>query len=536
VYALIARLYLIVQVPVALSRSDIQRYDPALKEGAVKRALDRLIGAGWLAEEPGHKRRYVPTWGRSRAGVARPWRIGPRLGCPTHIFTTRLDKAILDTYMGKLTPHSRLPASIERYLSAPLLGLRDVGAYVLTTTGQPLAATAALYRWQLVCDGQPQPIPATEQALALASQRQQVDDGAAQLLPAGWARLGVPVGQGTHPAQPSPYAQPLFFAPKALIGDLIPRLIDDSIGCSSSHEVSCTPLEGKKTGLMIDTTTMPGNLGIYREISEPPPAQQLQIQRGGGSDSSKEKRTNGSAHVPDTASAKLLLAINAHPTSIAELAELPADLVMQAIAYAKVAPGIESIPGWVVDALRRHRDERWPIPQIRSKHYDERINAQEVLSGAYGDLFRLGSDLADLDDFAPDRERVQPDVQIDIQEQGSGYVQPGALPDPVSSASGPGKQPPAPNNPQPQLDLNRSAEDLTRLVREDLVMRCERSQHKIIRRLQVQVIDDRTVVRCASPADRIVVMSTLMGVLRWVIADLGLPADIRVTDGAGSDY
>jgi hypothetical protein len=538
-YALIARLYLIVQAPVPLSRNDIQQYDPALKEGTVKRAIDRLTSAGWLTEAPGHKRRYVPTWGRSRAGATRPWQIGPRLGCPTHIFTTRLDKAILDTYMGKLTPHSRLPAAIERYLSAPLLSLRDVGAYVLTAAGQPLAATTALYRWDLVRDGQAQPIPATEQVLALASQRQQEEDAAPQLLPAGWTRLGVPSMRPDHAGQPSSHTQPLFFAPKALIGDLIPQLIADSIGCSSSSEVSFIPPESAETGPEASTPTMPGNLGTTRQTSDPSPnpSQQLQAKHSGGSDSPKEKKTNGGADIPETASARLLWAINAHPRSITELAELPTELVERAIAYAESAPGIESIPGWVVDALRRHRDEHWPIPQLRTRHCGEQIDVQKLMSGAYSDLFRLGSDLAALDGSIPDPERVQPGVQVDTQEHGSDRAQPGApapgaSPDSVSSTGCPGAQRPAQSDSQLQPSRSRSREELTRLVCEELSLRCERAYHTLIRRLQIQVIGDRTVVRCASPADRIVVMSALMGVLRWVIADLELPATIHMTDGA----
>ena len=44
-YCLVARLYLIAQTPVPLSRADILRYDPSLKTGAVKRALDVLKDA-----------------------------------------------------------------------------------------------------------------------------------------------------------------------------------------------------------------------------------------------------------------------------------------------------------------------------------------------------------------------------------------------------------------------------------------------------------------------------------------------------------
>src|SRR3954471_23361425 len=124
-YALVARLFFVVQEPIPLSRADLRRYDPSLREGTAKRALDRLIADGWLIETRGHKSSYLPSWGRTREGADRAWRIAPRLGCPQHIFTTRLDEGIFDRYMGKLMPHSRLSATVSRYISAPLLGLRD---------------------------------------------------------------------------------------------------------------------------------------------------------------------------------------------------------------------------------------------------------------------------------------------------------------------------------------------------------------------------------------------------------------------------
>jgi len=100
-YCWIARLYLIVQVPVPLSRSDVRMYDPSTKEGAIKRAFDRLIDGGWLIESEGYKSSYVPVWGKRRGSSAPyPWKIGAdHLGCPRHIETIRIDRAILDVYM-----------------------------------------------------------------------------------------------------------------------------------------------------------------------------------------------------------------------------------------------------------------------------------------------------------------------------------------------------------------------------------------------------------------------------------------------------
>jgi len=128
------------------------------------------------------------------------------------------------------------------------------------------------------------------------------------------------------------------------------------------------------------------------------------MQHSGGGASPTRKKNSQRSELPDSEAARLLWSIHAHPTSIVELATMPGELVGGAIAYAESEPGIESIPGWVVDALRRHRDEGWPIPRVRTKHRSGCIDVQEIMSGKYGDLFRLGSDLADLDCSLTDPE------------------------------------------------------------------------------------------------------------------------------------
>ena len=93
----------------------------------------------------------------------------------------------------------------------------------------------------------------------------------------------------------------------------------------------------------------------------------MRRQRGGGGDHHAKKEIDRGAAQPETESARLLRSINAFPSSIEELADMPAELVGRAIAYAESEPGIESVPGWVVEALRRHRDEGWPIPEPRTR-------------------------------------------------------------------------------------------------------------------------------------------------------------------------
>ncbi len=103
--------------------------------------------------------------------VPRPWQIGePLLGRPRRQIVLRLNQRLLDTCIGKITPHPVRTALIERYMTAPLLGLADVGVYVLCLAGQRMA-TEPLTRQGLVCDGQAQALPSDQQLLALASQR-----------------------------------------------------------------------------------------------------------------------------------------------------------------------------------------------------------------------------------------------------------------------------------------------------------------------------------------------------------------------------
>src|SRR5205814_5302139 len=84
-------------------------------------------------------------------------------------------------------------------------------------------------------------------------------------------------------------------------------------------------------------------------------------------------------------------------------------LVGRAIAYAESEPGIESVPGWVVEALRRNRDEGWPIPAPRTRQIgmtgrDRPIDVEQYTNGAYSDLFRRGSDTSGLEDCFVERE------------------------------------------------------------------------------------------------------------------------------------
>ena|SRR6185295_17861242 len=143
-----------------------------------------------------------------------------------------------------------------------------------------------------------------------------------------------------------------------------------------------------------------------------------------------------------------------------------------------------------------------------------------VLSGPYSDLFRLGSDIGDL----------PPLGRTSVAELGTRR---GAAPAP-QRASLAAPQPPAtaPVVASRLAPVGRSGAELTQELRARLLLGCDRASHATIRGLVVRLADNRTVIHCASLADRMRVLEALMGALRAHAAELGLPTTIRVTDAA----
>lgn len=381
-YALVSRLWFVVQEPVPLSRGDIGRYDPSLRVGAIKRALDRLIDTGWLLETPGRKHAYAPSWGRTRAGQAQPWQFGaPRLGCPPHLWatTTRIDRNLLDVYMGRLQPHQRTP-TIDRYTTAPLLTLADVGTYALLAAGLVEQPSTGLLTWQLAEATNVLPVPPVETAIALASQRATPDTIC--LTAKAWKLLNVFAKQtsvclSTHI---------LFFIEKEQIGQVIPPQIDPlipiQIGCATTtdHINSCAG--GDKIAFPMPEQSMPGNQKETRDVRE-------STTHGGGS----HNQQSFALEQPPTEGAQLLIAFGVNdPTCITDLSKCATDYVQKAIAYAQAE---DLGPGWVVDALRRQQ-QGWPLPQLRR----QRSVDWSQVAATYGDL--VVQDLAPPSSAPPD--------------------------------------------------------------------------------------------------------------------------------------
>jgi hypothetical protein len=215
----------------------------------------------------------VPVWGKRRgAGAPYPWKIGAdHLGCPRHIETIRIDRAILDVYMGRFRPHTRNPLT-ESYFSKPLIRLVDVGAYLLVAAGLPADDTKILQQWELVRDGAIQVIPDDAVVVALASQRASIDEF--KLTEEGWHKLGWGATRNSQQQQKSQQkteAAPLIFVPKELIGSLIPNLIGESIGCSRPDEEDFSPPESAENEVAVTTPRITGTHGDSQESRESPP-------------------------------------------------------------------------------------------------------------------------------------------------------------------------------------------------------------------------------------------------------------------------
>jgi hypothetical protein len=530
VYALIARLFLIYQAPIPLSAADLQRYDPTLSYGAARGALQRLVALRWLRAHGGHKNHYLPTWGVIK-GTLQPWRIdAPTLGRPAHVVTLRLDRRLLDVGLGKLVPHPSYPAQTsDRYLEQPIFCLRDVGAYAQVLSGQALAATPALWRYGLIRDGLAQPLSSAAELIALASQRTLTGDGAAPT-EQGLRALGL-----EPPSAPpaTTLGQPLFFVDQALIPDPISHVIPDLIPLGLEPERPSSAAACARSRVDAYPSRMAGTPGIPSESSDSSPKPAMR-RREGGDDRSASQDIDREATQPETESADLLSAIHAFPSSVAELATMPADLVRRAIAYAQAEPGIESVTGWVVEALRRHRDEGWPIPGLPTKQRaaigrDGPIDIEKYTSGVYGDLFRRGSDTSGLDKCSADQE-------------GPAFVSPsaGALEPPPLEPAVHGEQF---THPQRALDeANASATDpktesaeeaLRNQVRAELMLRCDHRQRRVIKGLQVHVTSGITMIICATFADLAIVQNELLGALQRMLAGLGAPRKLVFTTRAG---
>ncbi len=532
VYSLVARLFLVVQAPIPLSAADLTRYDPSLSRGAAQRALNRLVDDGWLIADArvGQKSTYIPTWGWVN-GTPLPWKIGaPCFDRPRHVRAVCLDLRLFDLFFGKLTPHPKRAAVITSYFTAPLLTVNDVGSYALLLGGLP-GATPSLVDWGIARDEQPLPLPDDEIIMSQVSQQRLYKDDAVTLTVRGLQKLGLVV-----PPKPADSARPLFFVPPEVIDNWPMRMPTNVIDRKDDDEVGFAAFQSQKaTGLPPSSGITWESMGTSRNQEESPPNPPAQPHWGGGGDHQASKKIDYGATQPETESAWLLRSINAFPSSIEELADMPVELIGGAIAYAQSEPGIESIPGWVVEALRKHRDEGWPIPAPRTKQIgmtgrDRPIDIGKYTSGAYGDLFRLGSDLTGLDSSCPDLEEgahVPPDAGAPVQAPEETLVPCGQFIAAQGAADGEN------GIADPVRRTGSADEALTRQVQAELMMRRGRQCGQVIERLMVHVAGGTTLIICATFEDMAIVQNELIGALQRILMRLGAPLQLVFTTRAG---
>ena len=369
-YALLARLYQISGTSVYLSPGDLQLYDPALSYGSARRAIERLVENGYavVVDSSGRKISYLPSWGMVD-NAPRPWdRAAPSWARPRHITALRLDDRLLDLCMGRLRPHAIHPAVVERYVAAPMVSLRDIGAYARALAGIPTRSTTLKDLGLFDRDNQTLPLPDDSTILAIASQRA-VTDATGGLTAAGWRRAGFTV----H-APPPPAGQALFFAPTGtkiedvsanMIEDVSANMIEDMIGLAHDDEAEDCAQERAKSTI---TSSPSRSHGSTEDHGENPPAVKqatTEAKVGGGKKKIVKEQQPDQSAPSLSESTRLLRSIGVRTDVAAKLADRPANLIQNVIAQAHARKDVRNIAAWVVSVLRTlpAAEEISPAPQ-----------------------------------------------------------------------------------------------------------------------------------------------------------------------------
>jgi len=483
-YSLIGRLYFSLQEPVPLSTSDITLFDPSLNRGAILRALTRLTQGGWLIElsRVGGKSCYTPTWGKVR-GISHPWEMDkPRLNRPQHIHAERLDRRLLDTCMGRLTPHQVHAALVDRYFSKPILSLSDLGSYALALAGFP-ATTPQLTHLGLIHNACPKELPNDTVLIAMASQAALENPAAATITPKGLSKLGIAY-RVQQPDLADSSGQPLLYVPPDMIGGVIGGMIGGMIGSPSIPNQDIMALQSPEEPSPSQSKTITGSQIKQGNLGTPPQAPQLQ-QTGGGMlskiitdqenpktaasqepDSSSDCEENNNQTL-DNATAQALRTINVWPQVVAELASQPLALVEATIAAGRSQLGVRNLAGWVVARLRAARDHGW---------YPEQ-STQQSLPGI-------------VDCGAPEEHTTTAVEPVDTPEY-------------------------------PASPAEQEPTDLTSLLRIELRARCARPLWGLIEGLQVTQSDGILRLHCQTPAELPLAKSHIMPLVGPVLRALG---------------
>src|SRR5262249_39808001 len=202
VYIAVARLAMAAKDAVPLAARDLAAWmgsDREADRAAIMRRIAKLEERGWLmiTRTRAAKHRLLPTWGRDRTGIVRPWRLDqPDSDRPTHVRGRRVPLGLLDTYIGRLDPKpGQCHAVVSRYFTRPLLDLTDIGVYVIGLRAE-VAPTSRLLHFGLYAAAG---VTAPADALSLMEQATAgrlttlggAPIGAAHLRVPGRSRLGI---------------------------------------------------------------------------------------------------------------------------------------------------------------------------------------------------------------------------------------------------------------------------------------------------------------------------------------------------------
>ncbi|GAA5531201.1 hypothetical protein [Herpetosiphon gulosus] len=404
-FALIARRWLAsTTAMVAMSDQDIQRYDPTLCRGSIRAAIDRLVGGGWVqvVRQRGRKTQYCPAWGKSTN--TRAWsKTGTQLN-RRRVRTVRLDRKLLDDYMGRIIPHERVPAVIERFGVRAHLTLADVGTYlVMQHTPHAISATPALEQLDLCYDAEALAVPTTEESLA----KMELSDRGAQ-------RLGLLNEPRPRPIMPPMVSNHLFFVPAKLARQLARQLASQH----ALNQEGNSAFQSAKTAVVKESTVVTGilsNLGIGDPPTPTDTTKILQAKRFCGGEfsflengarlmngiddgdttnqrSNQQRRRRNIMSTPETPSAKRLRELNVRPQTCAELADLPLDLINACIADGQARPAVYDLAGWTVSMVRDARDHGWQValhkrgaPPIATTADPEAMLATAKASGIFAE-------------------------------------------------------------------------------------------------------------------------------------------------------
>ncbi|KPL80611.1 hypothetical protein [Herpetosiphon geysericola] len=373
IYALIVRRWLVTQCAVPISAADLHAYDPSLTRSMIRTALAQLVRGQWIAvptePQPGRKIAYLPTWGRQREGV-RLWDQNQPAFNRGRVATHRLDRNLLDGYLGRFEPQLHGQPRITRYLTDPVLTLTDVGVYLLLLVGVPHDhPTTTLTKLGLCQD---------TIALAVPTLREIVQQGTLSLHGAQRFNL-VPRGGIARPMDADP-RPPLFFVDPNLATIMVSTMATNLAMTDTPSENGCSPSEWPQSLMVDDTCTVTGRLTKKSRINQPSENTLHSIQYCDGLSFSDSENVENEAvsdqgsrnpktkniprrrnimSIPETPSATRLRSIDVWPQTCAELADVPLDVIEACIADGKARPAVRDLAAWTVAMVRDVQKRGW---------------------------------------------------------------------------------------------------------------------------------------------------------------------------------